>query len=324
MDDIVARALAGTHPVTVTGLADHAIGAAGLLPHWLQDRTDVHGSHGLFYWLRARSTGVVVQAPGAALVLSWRPDVGCLVAWRPVGERAAIAALLETVAAAAERFHPGVHLVARYLTADVAAALLRRGWGPLHRPWQAEAPIDDETYPEVIVTAPAIETPAGQRYKPIRQAIAAYADTFTYTAAARPLGWGEDDYVTGGGARASAQEGPEGAFNRAVAASLTWDRHECLTFHYLTGPKGIAGFAATADVTGIAHGYFLACDPAPRLATYFLWLIYLQQRRSGAAGLNLGGSEARTLFDFKTRTFPDHQLQTSTALQYRTRKDTRP
>lgn len=54
----------------------------------------------------------------------------------------------------------------------------------------------------------------------------------------------------------------------------------------------------------------------PRLAGYFLWLIYLQQWRSGAYALNLGGSETASLHQFKTHTLPEHVLQATRALQH--------
>lgn len=287
---------------------------ADLLPTWLQDGADVHGSHGMFYWLRARGRGYVVSTGNAAAVLTWRADVGRLVVLRPVGGTDAVVALLEQLADAAVSAGLPCPLVVRYCAHQVACRLGELGWAPMADPWHRSAPLDDEAHPEVIVTAPPIEVPAGQRYKPIREAIVRHAAGHTYLCSPVPLGLGEAELVESNSARVAGYDGHERGFNAAVLASLTTRRHDWLTYHYLIR-DGLAGFAVTGNVTGIAHGYYLAAREVPRLATYLLWLIYLQQRRAGAAALNLGGSETRSLHAFKVRTFPDHRLQPTTMLQ---------
>jgi hypothetical protein len=286
-----------------------------LLPTFLQADHDVHGSHGLFYWLRARGHGQIVATDNAAVVLAWRGDVGRLAALRPVGDCDAVVDLLDGLAHAAAAIRPPVPLVARYCSRPVADRLEQRGWHALTSPWHPAAPADDETYPEVIVTAPAVEVPAGQRYKPLRQAIALHYRHCGYHASPTPLGCGETTIITTA-ARGAGYDDHEIGFHHALLASLHTGGHDGLTYHYLTRHGGLAGFAITADLTGIAHGYYLATENRPRLASYFLWLIYLQQRRSGAHALNLGGSETASLHQFKTRTFPDHRLQATRALQH--------
>jgi hypothetical protein len=290
--------------------------SADLLPTFLQADHDVHGSHGLFYWLRARGRGQIIANDAAAMVLAWRADVGRLAAFRPVGDRDAIVDLLEVVAEAAGATRPVVPLVARYCSPPVADRLQQRGWRALSSPWQPLAHADDETYPEVIVTAPAVEVPPGQRYKPLRQAIALHSRHCDYHASPVPIGHGETVFVTTAAARAAVYDDHELGFNHALLASLHTGRHDGLTYHYLARQGRLAGFAITANLTGIAHGYYLATANLPRLTSYFLWLIYLQQRRSGAYALNLGGSETASLDQFKTRTFPDHRLQATRALQH--------
>jgi hypothetical protein len=285
-----------------------------LLPTWLQDGADVHGSHGLFYWLRARGHGYVVSNEDAAAVVTWRADVGRLVVLRPVGATDAVVDLLEQLADAAVSARVPGTLVARYCTHQVARRLEKVRWAPMADPWHRSAPLDDEAHPEVIVTASPTEVPAGQRYKTIREAIVRHATRYTYLSSPVPLGLGETKLVEREGARVAGCDGHERGFNDAVLASLASRRHDWLTYHYLYR-EGLAGFAVTGDVTGIAHGYYLAVRDVPRLATYLLWLIYVQQRRAGAAALNLGGSETRSLHAFKVRTFPDHRLQPTTMLQ---------
>jgi hypothetical protein len=287
---------------------------ADLLPTWLQDGADVHGSHGLFYWLRARGRGHVVSTGDAATVLTWRADVARLVALRPVGPTEAVVALLHELVDAAVFAGLSCPLAARYCTHAVARRLGKLGWGPMAGPWHRSAPLDDETYPEVIVTAPVTDIPAGQRYKPVRESIFRHAALYTYRSSPVPLGLGEAAFVERDNARAAGSDGHERGFNAAVLASLAGRRHDWLTYHYLIR-DGVAGFAVTGNVTGIAHGYYLAARDVPRLTTYLLWLIYLQQRRAGAAALNLGGSEAPSLHTFKVRTFPDHRLQSTAILQ---------
>jgi hypothetical protein len=308
----LARILGGQRGFAVTELAEP--NRADLLPTWLQDDADVHGSHGLFYWLRTRGHGLVVSTGDAATVLTWRRDVDRLVAVRPVGATTAVVTLLEELGEVATAAAPNQPFVARYCMPAVAARLEDLGWGPMAAPWHPDAPHDDETHPEVIVTAPVAEIPAGQRYKPIREAIFRHAARYTYVSSPVPLGLGEAAFVECDTARASGYDGHEQGFNAAVLASLAGRRHDWLTYHYLLH-DGLAGFAVTGNVTGIAHGYYLATRDLPRLTTYLLWLIYLQQRRAGAGALNLGGSEARTLHAFKVRTFPDHRLQPTVVLQ---------
>lgn len=203
----------------------------------------------------------------------------------------------------------------RYCTEDIAARLRSRGWTAMRRPWRPDAPADDETFPEVIVTAPVVDLPGGQRYKPVREAVYRHHATYAYRAYPAPLGIGESRLIQRDAARAGGYDAHEAGFNRAVLTSLDAARHDWLTYHYLTAGRHLAGFAITANITGIAHGYYLSTLDVPRLTTFFLWHIYLHQRRSGAFALNLGGSETASLFDFKIRTFPDHLLQHTTVLQ---------
>jgi hypothetical protein len=167
--------LPGRPDLRVRDLSRSDLSRTDLLPTYLQADHDVHGSHGLFYWLRARGRGQIVATDNAAIVLAWRGDVGRLAAFRPVGDRDAVVDLLDAVARAAGAIRPAVPLVARYCSPPVADRLEQRGWHALTTPWQPAAHADDETYPEVIVTAPAVEMPTGQRYKPLRQAIALHS-----------------------------------------------------------------------------------------------------------------------------------------------------
>ncbi|WP_167521612.1 hypothetical protein [Microbispora triticiradicis] len=290
---------------------------AALFPTMRQDGNDVHGSHSLFYRLRSRGSGILLRNDAAAVVLTWRPDVGRLVALRPVGQTSAMADLLEHVAKLVSEVLPGIPFVARYCLADLTAALRADGWGDIVGPWAPDAPYDDEAFPEVIVTAEPRALPTGQRHKSIREAVFAHSQRFTYRAVPKPMGCGEVDFVNRRAARADQYDEHERGFNRSAVAALDGPEHDALTYHYLFEGDRLAGFAITGDTTGTSHGYFLAVEEVPRLATYFLWKIYLEVRRSGSDALNLGGSETASLHDYKTRTFPDSRQQRSYMLQYR-------
>lgn len=285
-----------------------------MLPTFLQGGSDVHGSHPLFYWLRARGSGIIVTSREAGVVLTWRRDVDRLIALRPVGAATAVVDLLHLAAQVARAAAPSKSFVARYCTADVGAQLRERGWSDMAEPWQPSAPHDDETFPEVVVTAPVVESPAGQRYKPLRQALSAHTGHYRYSASTTPLGIGEVGLIRTDAARVDDYDAHEIGFNEAVLSSLTNHQHDWVTYHYLTQRGEVTGFAITATVTDIAHGYYLCTLDVPRLTTFFLWHIYLQQRRAGASALNLGGSEHASLHEFKTRTFPDHELRHTVVL----------
>lgn len=301
----------------VSHLRDTDFSDIATIPTFLQGGADVHGSHGLFYWLRARGSGSLVRSHGCAVVLSWRADVNRLTAFRPTGEPREAADLLSRLAEAAAEAVPHSPLVARYCGAGIEAALTSQGcWVPLEAPWSDEAYADDETFPEVIVTTEPRDVPSGQAYKSIREAIFKHGPEYTYTASGRPLGIGEAEFIAAETARSQGYGEHESGFNDSVLSFLDTAYHDQLTYHYLQRDGRVHGFAITANTTGIAHGYYLGAADLPRLATYFLWQIYLQVRRSGAFALNLGGSEEVSLFQFKTRTFPHHVLQRSAVLQY--------
>lgn len=315
MSTAVVEALRRRMCLDVADLGTADYNRADLLPTFLQTGADVHGSHGLFYWLRARGSGHILTTGDAAMILSWRRDVDRIVAFRPVGRLDAVVALLEAAGAAAAATDPLRPFVVRYCGSGVASRLWELGWTNLSAPWQPGAPQDDETHPEVIVTAPAVEFPPGQRYKSVREAIVRHGGRYTYTCAQTPLGIGEAEFIASDNSRVRHYDEHETSFNSAVLTSLDARRHDWLTYHYLTCDRQLAGFAITANVTGIAHGYYLSTRDVPRLTTYLLWLIYLQQRRTGASALNLGGSEAASLHGFKIRTFPDHIMQRTEVLQ---------
>jgi len=308
----LAEALRRRGGVRVLDLSVAEFNRADVLPTFLQSEVDVHGSHGLFYWLRARGRGAFVTSNDAGMMLTWRPDVRRLAAVRPVGDLDAVVALLEAAAAHAPA---DVAFVVRYCAGDVAARLRERGWTGMRGRWRPDAPADDETFPEVILTAPVMDLPGGQGYRPVREAVSRHHGRYAYRASARPLGIGEARFIRREAARAGGYDEHEAGFTAAVLTSLDAARHDWLTYHYLSRGQRLAGFAITANITGIAHGYYLATLGVPRLTTFFLWHIYLQQRRSGAFALNLGGSETASLHEFKTRTFPEHVLQQTTVLQ---------
>jgi hypothetical protein len=309
----LASALRDRPGLSVTPLSRRDCHRPGLLPTYLQDGHDVHGSHGLFYWLRARQRGLVVSAGNAALILTWRPDVRRLAALRPVGTASAIASLLDTVTAAASAALPGIPLLARYCGDPLAAALLARRWQPFREAWCPEAPLDDEAFPEVVITAGPARMPPGQKYKSLREAITWHQGEYRFMASPHPLG-GEAQAITASTNPARPARAQEAEFDAAVLAALGSGQHHGLAYHYLHHGTELAGWAVTGNTTGTSHGYYLWTARVPRLASYFLWQIYLHERRSGAAALNLGGSETQSLHDFKTRTFPGHELRKSTIL----------
>jgi hypothetical protein len=310
MDTKLAGAFRAHPDITVTGLSGLNCCRPGLLPALLQDGRDIHGSHGLFYWLRARQRGLVVSQEHAGVVLAWRPDVGRLVALRPVGEASAAADLLDTVLKVITAASPGLQLTARYCGDTLAPALLERGWHALDSGWCAQAPLDDEAFPEVVITADPDEFPRGTNCKSLREAITWHHRTYRFQASTRPLG-GEPDTMTRSVAPARGAREQEAGFEEAVVSALGFGRHDGLSYHYLYHGAELAGWGIAGNTTGISHGYYLWTAKVPRLATYFLWQIYLHERRNGATALNLGGSETPSLYRYKTRTFPDHALQRS-------------
>lgn len=303
----------GLHVAEMSTLAE---ARSHMFPTFLQAGTDVHGSHGLFYWLRARGKGVFLWADNAGIVLTWRPDVGRLVALRPIGELGAVVDLLDTVAKLTSIRWPCVPLVARYCSNPVAARLAKRGWARPSRPWLPDMPLDDEAYPEVVITGAPLETPNGRQYKFVRIAAYRHAARYSYHASSAPIDCGEAKFITTQTARVDRYDEQEKSFNAALLAALNFRHHHGITYHYLLRGGQLFGFSITSNTTGVSHSHFMGTSKLSRLSTYFNWKIYLEERRRGALALNLGGSETESLHLFKIRTFPEHVLQQTTILQY--------
>jgi hypothetical protein len=313
IDEVLADALRTRPGLSVTPLSGRDCHRPGLLPTFLQDGHDVHGGHGLFYWLRARQRGLVVRSGNAAVILAWRSDVRRLAALRPVGTASAAASLLDTVAMVASTALPGIPLLARYCGDQLTATLLAQRWHPFGQAWCPEAPLDDEAFPEVVITTDLAGLPLGRKYKSLREAVTWHQDAYQYRASPDPLG-GEAQAITGDTEPARPARAQEADFDAAVVAALGAGCHQGLAYHYLHRGTELAGWAVTGNTTGTSHGYYLWTARVPRLATYFLWQIYQRERCSGATALNLGGSETQSLHHYKTRTFPDHALQKSSIL----------
>lgn len=288
--------------------------SSDLLPTWLQDGADTHGSHASFYWLRTRGSGVFVRLGKSGLAVTWRQDMGGFVALRPVGEAQEIADLLMTVASTVQKKWPGLLLIGRYCGRAVADRLASQGWTYINS--SHSGLIDDEAFPEVIITGEPIAMPAGRKYRLIRKAVLRHGADCVYIATENPIGCGEEDFIRHRAARASHYLEPERNFNEAVIDIL--NRGSCVgvTFHYLFRSGSLAGFSITARTGEISHGYYIGTINLPRLSAYFHWQVYLEECRKGALGFNLGGSEARSLHQFKVRTFPDHIRQRTLALKY--------
>jgi hypothetical protein len=313
MDNILADALRAHPCVNVTRLSRRNWHRAGLLPTFLQAGQDVHGSHGLFYWLRARQRGLVVSQGPAAVALAWRPDVQRLVALRPVGDASAVANLLDTVIKVVSVALPSVQLVARYCGDPLTGVLLARGWHVFNGTWCPGAPLDDEAFPEVVITADPADIPQGKNCKSLREAITWHRGAYSFRASPRPLG-GEAATIAPSLALTWPSRAPGLSFEAAVMSALQFGCRDGLTYHYLYDGTQLAGWSIAGNTTGVSHGYYLWTARVPRLAAYFLWQIYLHERRNGATALNLGGSETESLYRYKTRTFPHHALQRSSIL----------
>ena len=313
MDNILADALRAHLCVNVTGLSRRNWHRSGLLPTFLQAGQDVHGSHGLFYWLRARQRGLVVSQGPAAVVLAWRPDVQRLMALRPVGDASAVANLLDTVLKVVSVTLPRVQLVARYCGEPLTGVLLARGWHLFNGAWCPGAPLDDEAFPEVVITTDPADIPQGKGCKSLREAISWHRGTYSFRASPRPLG-GEAEMIARSLALTWAGRAPGLSFEAAVMSALEFGCRDGLTYHYLYDGPQLAGLSIAGNTTGVSHGYYLWTERVPRLAAYFLWQIYLHERHNGATALNLGGSETESLYRYKTRTFPGHVLQRSSIL----------
>jgi hypothetical protein len=311
VDAVLAAELRAQSGTTITPLSQLNWHHAGLFPELTQAGQDVHGSHGLFYWLRARQRGWVITRGPAAVVVAWRPDVQRLVALRPVGDATAAAGLLDTVTAAAAVAAPGARLVARYCGQALAQVLRERGWRGFNGVWSPGAPGDDEAYPEVIITGAPTDMPPGRRFKSVREAIRWHHGAYRFHASSRLLTGGQQ---VPGLSPAHGDHPDAVSFEAAVASALDGRHRTQLTYYYLHHGSQLAGFAITGNTTGVAHGYYLWTARVARLATYFLWQIYRHERSSGAMALNLGGSETLSLFSYKTGTFPEHVTQPTSIL----------
>lgn len=290
----------------------------GSFPTLLQAEVDVHGSHGLFYWLRTRGAGILVRSDHAATVLAWRPDFGSLVVLRPVGDADAIAELFCVIGKIVSNTWPGIPLVARYCTDSVADRMVDRGWVSSPSPWLSDALLDDEAYPEVLIVADPAEIPLGSKYRAIRKAIFRHSDDCFYFASTTPVGCGESEFIMNKTARTHHPGGRESSFNGSVIAALNISFHDQTVYHYLFRNNQLVGFAITGDTTGVSHGYYLGTIRSSRISTYFHWQIYREVRRRGASAYNLGGSESESLHLFKMQTFPDHILRRTKVLYFRT------
>ena len=286
-----------------------------IFPVFTQAGIDVHGSHGLFYWLRTRGKGVIIQTNNAGLVIAWRPDVKSFIALRPVGELNAIAYLLNKVAEITLTKWPGGPFIARYCSNVVTNRMIDHGWVLPPNPWSLNRPFDDEAYPEVIITSDPLEIPQGKDGNLVRKAINLNADKYSYRTSPIPIDCGEVELIRTRAARADHYDDQEISFNEALLAALDFRDHDAITYHYLFRGDHLSGFAVTANTTGISHVYYAGTTKTSRLSVYFQWKIYLEERRKDASALNLGGSETESLHTFKTRTFPKRELQQTTILQ---------
>jgi hypothetical protein len=300
------------HVIRISAMATSRI---PVFPVFTQAGIDVHGSHGLFYWLRTRGKGVIIQTNNAGLVLTWRPDVKNFVALRPVGELNAMADLLDEVAEITLTKWPSVSFIARYCGNVITDRMIEHGWILPPNPWSPNRPFDDEAYPEVIITADPLEIPSGKNGNLVRKAINLNADKYSYCTSPVPIDCGEAEFIRTRAARADHYDDQEISFNEALLTALDFRDHHAITYHYLFHGDLLCGFAVTANTTGISHVYYVGTMKMSRLSVYFQWKIYLEERRKGASALNLGGSETESLHTFKTRTFPKRELQQSAILR---------
>ncbi len=232
VDGVLAAELRAEAGTTITLLSRLNWHDTGLFPALMQAGQDVHGSHGLFYWLRARQRGWVITRGPAAVVVAWRPDVQRLVVLRPVGDAVAAADLLDTVTRAAALAVPGARLVARYCGQALAQVLLDRGWGRFSGVWSPGTPRDDEAHPEVIITGAPTGMPPGRHFESVREAVRWHHGAYRFHASSRLLTGGQQ--VPGlSAAQVHAGLGDAVSFEAAVASALDGRDRTQLTYHYL-------------------------------------------------------------------------------------------
>lgn len=300
--------------LTASLLAEH-FGINIDLPDYLQNGWDVHGSHKVFYWTRSRGQGIIISSKAAAVVACYSHYMQKIVLIRPIGDLESIIQLINEVCEITDHTFGGETVLLRYCNLDLANNLRARGWRDLSAPLLPSAYADDETWPEVILPSALDDFPRGPQSRPVRKTILRYQDRYEYRAENKLVLGGEAKFILEGSSRSTVCDSYEYSFTRAIISFLEENGDCDLTYHYLLTDSEMAGFGITGNTTGISHCYYAGVRKLPRLSTYFLWQIYLNERHNGATALNLGGSETRSLHQYKAETFPDHSLQYTHVLE---------
>jgi hypothetical protein len=282
---------------------------------YLQDDDDVHGSHELFYWTRSRGSGSLVSSEDAAVLLYYSEPFDRIILVRPVGNLAGIIKILDAVSSVIHAVTPGESVVVRYCNSKISNELRKLGWSELSRPLLQSAYVDDETWPEVILCDPAYESPQGAEHRVIRKAILRYQEKYHYKAEKNLIGLGELEFMLDGSSRADVCDSYENSFNYSLVEFLKLNKDCDLTYHYLISENCLVGFGVTGRNTSSSHCYYSGVHKEPRLSTYFLWRMYVTERNSGADSLNFGGSEQRSLYEYKSKTFRKNLLRFTYALE---------
>lgn len=282
---------------------------------FMQGNIDVHGSHELFYWTRSRGHGLIVTSETAAVVVHYSSDMNRIVVLRPAGPTDAIVTLTSEVCTAIAASCDSKDIVVRYCGAELASELSKAGWTDLSRPLLPSAYADDETWPEVLIKSSPVEFPQGADGRRVRVAITRHHGRCDYRSELHLLDRGELDFILGGSSRSHVSDGFENNFNSAVVSFIKDGRYRNLRFHYLFRESTIIGFAVTGKTTHVAHSYYIGVIKEARLSTYFNWQIYLTEIRERASAFNMGGSEAESLYIYKSQTFGDHSVRVTKVLE---------
>jgi hypothetical protein len=228
----------------------------------------------------------------------------------------AISDLVNGIAGVVAKNFVSERLAVRYCSPILTEKLKCEGWARLSSPLLDSAYADDETWPEVIIKASPVEFPHGASGRSVREAITRHQGSCEYRAEETLLDCGELDFILDGSFRSQFWDNYEVDFNVAIVSFIKRGNTQNLRFHYLLEESTILGFGITGKTASVTHSYYTGVVKRARLTTYFFWKIYLNEMRDGAKSLNLGGSENRSLHSYKSRSFGEHSLRFTSALEY--------
>ncbi len=268
-----------------------------------------HGFHPLFYYQRTRGNAITIKTKSSNIIISYRDDVKKLTIVRPLGN---IKEILQVITFLKKEM-PNTQIYCRYLNKEQYEYIKEHCIISQDIIWSKNSLYDDETYSQISLHIQNTVSLEGNNLRWIRQAVKRHNNSIIHKCVKKEdvditklLDFAYNNFPKSVTDNMDNRNETNSFFTSTFLGVETFP--ENLDFHcFYNLNKDLIGFSIVSSFKEVADVYFFTHQRISRLANFQLFKIMHFYDRKKVRHLNLGGSETRSMHNFKKNISPYYQ-----------------